>query len=34
MGEVFPLIDEPDEDIGWQDRSLFAQTDPVAFFPE
>ena len=34
MGEVFPLIDEPDEDNGWQDRALCAQTDPEAFFPE
>jgi WhiB family redox-sensing transcriptional regulator len=34
MGEVYPLIDEPDEDNGWQDRALCAQTDPEAFFPE
>ena len=25
---------EDTEDLGWQDRSLCAQTDPEAFFPE
>lgn len=34
MGEVFPLIDEADEEGGWQERALCAQTDPEAFFPE
>ena len=37
MGEVFPLIDGPDEqpgENGWQERALCAQTDPEAFFPE
>ena len=34
MGEVYLLIDEPDEDNGWQERALCAQTDPEAFFPE
>jgi|tagenome__1003787_1003787.scaffolds.fasta_scaffold19193427_1 WhiB family redox-sensing transcriptional regulator len=24
----------PDEDQGWQDRALCAETDPEAFFPE
>jgi WhiB family redox-sensing transcriptional regulator len=28
-----PAGDE-DEDLGWQDRALCAQTDPEAFFPE
>ena len=36
MGEVFPLIDEPDEsaESDWTERALCAQTDPEAFFPE
>ena len=37
MGEVFPLIDGPDEQPGendWTERALCAQTDPEAFFPE
>ena len=34
MGEVYPLIDEPDEDNGWHERALCAETDPEAFFPE
>jgi WhiB family redox-sensing transcriptional regulator len=34
MGEVFPLIDEPDGDNDWTERALCAQTDPEAFFPE
>ena len=45
MGEVYPLsqeIDEfevldgfaEDEELGWQERALCAQTDPEAFFPE
>ena len=34
MAEVFLLADEPEEDGGWQDRALCAQTDPEAFFPE
>ena len=25
---------EEDDDLGWQDRALCAQTDPEAFFPE
>ena len=25
---------EPGEELGWQERSLCAQTDPEAFFPE
>jgi WhiB family redox-sensing transcriptional regulator len=25
---------DEDEDLGWQDRALCAQTDPEAFFPE
>jgi WhiB family redox-sensing transcriptional regulator len=45
VGEVYPLsqeIDEfevldgfaEDEELGWQERALCAQTDPEAFFPE
>src|ERR1044072_3212113 len=34
MGEVFPLIEEADEESGWQDKALCAETDPEAFFPE
>ena len=29
-----PLAEEQDEDGGWQERALCAQTDPEAFFPE
>jgi WhiB family redox-sensing transcriptional regulator len=32
--ELLPLVDEEDEDGGWQERALCAQTDPEAFFPE
>ncbi len=28
------LIGGPDEDQGWQERALCAETDPEAFFPE
>ena len=31
---ILPLTDEEDEDGGWQERALCAQTDPEAFFPE
>ena len=31
---ILPLADEEDEDGGWQERALCAQTDPEAFFPE
>ena len=40
MGEVVPLLieefaeDEPQEEFGWQERALCAQTDPEAIFPE
>jgi WhiB family transcriptional regulator, redox-sensing transcriptional regulator len=34
MGEVFTLIEGTDEESGWQDRALCAETDPEAFFPE
>lgn len=33
-GMILPLADEEDEDGGWQERALCAQTDPEAFFPE
>ena len=32
--EVFPLTDGAEEELGWQERALCAQTDPEAFFPE
>ena len=32
--EEFLLVEEPEEENGWQDRALCAQTDPEAFFPE
>jgi WhiB family redox-sensing transcriptional regulator len=28
------LVGGPDEDQGWQERALCAETDPEAFFPE
>jgi len=28
------IIDVDEEDLGWQDRALCAQTDPEAFFPD
>ena len=31
---LMPLQDGVDEELGWQERSLCAQTDPEAFFPE
>lgn len=34
MSEVIPLAHGSDEDPGWQERALCAQTDPEAFFPE
>ena len=35
MRELF-LLEAPgdDEEAGWQERALCAQTDPEAFFPE
>ena len=36
MTEQFQLLlaEEADEELGWQERALCAQTDPEAFFPE
>ena len=31
---LLPMVEEEDEDGGWQERALCAQTDPEAFFPE
>ena len=31
---LMPLQDGVYEELGWQERSLCAQTDPEAFFPE
>lgn len=31
--ELF-LVGIDDDDLGWQERALCAQTDPEAFFPE
>ena len=32
--ELFLLDGEAEEELGWQERALCAQTDPEAFFPE
>lgn len=29
-----PFLDDPEDQVSWQDRGLCAQTDPEAFFPE
>jgi WhiB family redox-sensing transcriptional regulator len=34
MSVVFPLHRGVDDEPGWQDRALCAQTDPESFFPE
>jgi len=36
MTELFQelLVEEADEELGWQERALCAQTDPESFFPE
>ena len=36
MAELFQqlLVEEADEELGWQERALCAQTDPESFFPE
>ncbi|CCI51990.1 MAG: WhiB family transcriptional regulator [Tetrasphaera jenkinsii] len=34
MGELELLGGFGDEELSWQERSLCAQTDPEAFFPE
>jgi WhiB family transcriptional regulator, redox-sensing transcriptional regulator len=34
VSEVYPLLHGFDEELGWQERALCAQTDPEAFFPE
>jgi WhiB family redox-sensing transcriptional regulator len=35
MQQVWEVGDDADEGtLGWQERSLCAQTDPEAFFPE
>ena len=36
MHELVLLVDQIDEEggVSWQERSLCAQTDPEAFFPE
>jgi len=34
MGEVYPLLGGVDEELGWQERALCAETDPESFFPE
>ena len=33
LAQVFVSPEDEDE-LGWQDRALCAQTDPEAFFPE
>ena len=32
--QLVPIDGAREEELGWQERSLCAQTDPVAFFPE
>ena len=38
MSELFELMiaddDTGEEELGWQERALCAQTDPESFFPE
>lgn len=36
MTELFQqlLVEDADEELGWQERALCAQTDPESFFPE
>jgi WhiB family redox-sensing transcriptional regulator len=34
LAHVFIRPEEGDDEQGWQDRALCAQTDPEAFFPE
>ena len=34
MGEVLLLIDGTDEEAEWTERTLCAETNPEAFFPE
>jgi WhiB family transcriptional regulator, redox-sensing transcriptional regulator len=34
MSKVFLLFGDAEEELGWQERALCAQTDPEAFFPE
>ncbi|GAB3971553.1 WhiB family transcriptional regulator [Streptomyces sp. 549] len=36
MTELFQqlLVEEAEEEFGWQERALCAQTDPESFFPE
>lgn len=34
VGEMVSLPMTEDEEMGWQERALCAQTDPEAFFPE
>ena len=31
---LVPMQDSAEGELGWQERSLCAQTDPEAFFPE
>ena len=33
LAQVF-VSPEDEEELGWQDQALCAQTDPEAFFPE
>lgn len=34
MRELFLVEETTEEELGWQERALCAQTDPEAFFPE
>jgi len=34
MAIEFEVLEGGDDEFGWQERALCAQTDPEAFFPE
>jgi len=34
VSEVYPLLHGDEDENGWSERALCAQTDPEAFFPE
>ena len=34
VSEAFDVVPIDEQELGWQERALCAQTDPEAFFPE
>jgi WhiB family redox-sensing transcriptional regulator len=34
VSETLDVLETEEEELGWQERALCAQTDPEAFFPE